>query len=263
MDLGIRGRRALVGGASSGLGRAVAERLAAEGCDVIVTARRADVLAGLAADLTARHGVRAVAIPADLAEPTAPRALAAAAAEALGGIDIAVLNAGGPPPVDPAATDPTGWAAAFQLLATSPIELTTALLPGMRKQGWGRVVAIISYTVRQPVEELSYSNAGRSALVGWLKTVARTVAADGVTVNGALPGRHATPRIEQLDRAAAERSGRTVEEVRAAHLASIPAGRYGRPDEFAAYVAWLCSEPASYQTGTFTTIDGGIVMGLP
>lgn len=263
MDLGIRGRRALVGGASSGLGRAIAERLAAEGCDVAVSARRGDVLAVLAAELHDRHGVRAVALPADLADPAAPRALAAAAADALGGIDIVVLNAGGPPPVDPTATDHAGWAAAVQLLVISPIELATALLPAMRARGWGRVVAVSSYAVRQPIEELAYSNAGRSALVAWLKTVSRTVAADGVTVNGALPGRHATPRIEQLEREASERTGRTLEDVRAGQLASIPARRYGRPEEFASYVAWLCSEPAAYQTGTFTAIDGGIIAGLP
>jgi 3-oxoacyl-[acyl-carrier protein] reductase len=263
MDLGIRGRRALVGGASSGLGRAVAERLAAEGCDLVISARRADLLEALAAKLSSRHGIRAIAIPADLADPATPAALATRALEAFGGIDIAVLNAGGPPPVDPARTDAAGWAAAFQLLASAPIELATALLPGMRERGWGRIVAILSYGVRQPLDDLVYSNAGRSALVAWLKTVGRAVAADGVTVNGALPGRHATARIEQLDRATAERTGRTVEEVRAAHLASIPAHRYGRPDEFAAYVTWLCSEPAGYQTGTFTSIDGGIVIGLP
>ncbi len=263
MDLGIRGRRALVGGASSGLGRAVAERLASEGCDVAISARRANVLEEVAAELATRHGIRAVAVPADLAHPAAPAALATAAVEALGGIDILVLNAGGPPTSDPTRTDAAGWAAAFQLLATSPIERASALIPGMRERGWGRVVAIGSYAIRQPIEELVYSNAGRSALVAWLKTVSRVVAADGVTVNGAFPGRHATPRIEALDRAAAERTGRTLEEVRAAHLASIPAGRYGRPEEFAAYVTWLCSEQASYQTGTFTSIDGGIVIGLP
>lgn len=263
MDLGIRGRRALVGGASSGLGRAIAERLAAEGCDVAVFARRADVLESVATDFRARHGVRAVALPADLAVPGAGRRLAIAALDALGGVDILVLNAGGPPPVDPATTDAPGWEAAFQLLATSPIELATALLPGMRERGWGRVAAVLSYAVRQPIDDLVYSNAGRSALVAWLKTVSRTVAADGVTVNGALPGRHSTPRIEQLDRATAERTGRSVEEVRAGHLASIPARRYGNPEEFASYVAWLCSEPAGYQTGTFTAIDGGIIAGLP
>lgn len=263
MDLGLQGRRALVGGASSGLGRAVAQRLAAEGCDVAVSARRANLLETLASELRQRYGVRAVALPADLADPSAPRAVAAGAVGALGGIDIVVLNAGGPPPVDPTATDPAGWAAAVQLLVTSPIELATALLPAMRERRWGRIVAILSYAVRQPIEELAYSNAGRSALVAWLKTISRTVAADGVTVNGALPGRHATPRIEQLDRAAAERTGRSIEEIRAGQLATIPARRYGAPEEFAGYVAWLCSEQAAYQTGTFTAIDGGLIAGLP
>lgn len=263
MDLGIRGRRALVGGASSGLGRAIAERLAAEGCDLAITARRADVLASVAAELGAAHGVPAIPLPADLSVPGEAGRLASAAVDALGGIDILVLNAGGPPPVDPTTTDAAGWARAFQLLAVSPIELASALLPGMRERGWGRVAAVMSYGVRQPIDDLAYSNAGRSALVAWLKTVSRAVAADGVTVNGALPGRHATPRIEALDRATAERTGRTVEEVRAGHLASIPAHRYGQPEEFAAYVAWICSEPAGYQTGTFAAIDGGIIAGLP
>ena len=263
MELGIRGRRALVGGASSGLGRAIAERLASEGCDVAISARRADALESIATELRATHGIRAVALPADFAELGAARRLAGAAVDALGGVDILVLNAGGPPPVDAATTDAAGWTSALQLLVISPIELATALLPGMRERGWGRIAAVLSYAVRQPIDDLVYSNAGRSALVAWLKTVSRTVAADGVTVNGALPGRHSTPRIEQLDRATAERTGRSIDEVRAGQLASIPARRYGAPDEFASYVAWLCSEPASYQTGTFTAIDGGIIAGLP
>lgn len=263
MDLGIRGRRALVGGASSGLGRAIAEQLAAEGCSLALTARRADVLGELAEDLRARHGVKVSVLPADFSDPAAPAALAARALETMGGVDILVLNAGGPPPVDVTNTDPDAWRRAFQLLAISPIELATALLPGMRERGWGRVVAVGSYAVRQPVDELAYSNAGRSALAAWLKTTSRAVAADGVTVNGAHPGRHATPRIEQLDRAAAERTGRRVEEVRAGHLAAIPAGRYGDPAEFASYVAYLCSVQAGYQTGTFTLVDGGLVSGLP
>lgn len=263
MDLGIRGRRALVGGASSGLGRAIAEELAAEGCTLMLTARRTGLLEEISADLRARHGVEVGAVSGDFTDPAAAAAIARTSIEAMGGVDILVLNAGGPPPVDPNATDRDGWTRSFQLLAISPIDLATRLLPGMRERHWGRIVAVGSYAVRQPVDELAYSNAGRSALVAWLKTVSRAVAADGVTVNGAHPGRHATARIESLDRATAERTGQTVDEVRASHLAQIPAARYGDPAEFASYVAYLCSEQAAYQTGTFTTIDGGLVAGLP
>ncbi len=263
MDLGIRGRRAVVGGATSGLGRAIAEALAAEGCDLVLTARRGDALAAVATELMVRHKVRAATVAANFADPDAAAHIAGRALELLGGVDIVVLNAGGPPPVDPTATDPAEWARSLQILTMTPIDLATRLLPGMRMRGWGRIVAVGSYAVRQPVDNLAYSNAGRSALVAWLKTTSRAVAADGVTVNGAFPGRHATARIEELDRATAERTNRSVEDVRAGHIAAIPAGRYGDPAEFASYVAYLCSERASYQTGTFTTIDGGLLTGLP
>jgi len=263
MDLGIRGRRALVGGASSGLGLAIAERLAEEGCSLAISSRRAGVLGELAADIARRHRVPVTALEADFAEPGAAASLAVRAVEALGGVDILILNAGGPPTVDTTATDPAGWQGALQLLVLTPIDLATRLLPAMRAQGWGRIVAVGSYAARQPIQDLAYSNAGRSALMAWLKTTARVVAADGVTMNGALPGRHATARIDTLDRVTAERTGRSLEQVRADHLASIPARRYGEPDEFASYVAYLCGMPAAYQTGTFTVIDGGLVAGFP
>ena len=195
--------------------------------------------------------------------PGTGQRIAAEALAALGSIDIVVLNAGGPPPVDPTTTDADGWTRAFQLLSITPIELATALLPGMRGRGWGRVVAILSSGVRQPITDLVYSNAGRGALTAWLKTTARVVAADGVTVNGVLPGRLQTPRIDFLDENRARSTGESADRVRAAHMASIPAGRYGRPEELAAYVAYLCSEPAGYQTGTFTAVDGGLIAGLP
>ena len=263
MDLGIHGRRALVGGASSGLGRAAAIGLAAEGCRLAIWSRSTDRLEPVARELERRHGQPVVVLAGDAADPAAGARIAAEATAALGGVDILVLNAGGPPPVDPTATDPGAWARSFQLLATTPIEIATRLLPGMRAGGWGRVVAILSSTVRQPIPDLAYSNAGRSALMAWLKTVARTVAADGVTVNGVLPGRHETPRIEELDLARAESTGRTREEVRAAHVAGIPLGRYGTAEELANLVVYLASEPARYQTGTFTAVDGGMLPGLP
>jgi 3-oxoacyl-[acyl-carrier protein] reductase len=262
MDLGLAGRTALIGGASSGLGRASAVALAVEGCRVAIWSRGTAALEETAAELRDRHGSEVVVLEGDATVPGTGARIASEALSALGTIDIVVLNAGGPPPVDPTATDADGWIRAFQLLSITPIELATALLPGMRAQGWGRVVGILSSGVRQPIADLVYSNAARGALAAWLKTTARSVAADGVTVNGVLPGRLQTARIDFLDQGRAKRTGETLEAVRAAHIATIPAGRYGRPEELAACVAYLCSEPAGYQTGTFTAVDGGLLAGL-
>jgi 3-oxoacyl-[acyl-carrier protein] reductase len=261
MDFGLRGRTALVGGGSSGLGRASAEALAAEGCDLVLWSRRADALVATARELHAAHGVRVEHVAADATDAGAAAAVAEAAL-AVAPIDIVVLNAGGPPTVDPTATDPDAWRRAFQLLAVTPIELATRLLPGMRDRHWGRVISILSSGVRQPIPELVYSNANRSALAAWLKTTARAVASDGVTVNGVMPGRLSTPRIHELDSGRAELEGVTEERIRAGHLATIPAGRYGRPEELGAMVGFLASDRASYVTGQLIAVDGGLIAGL-
>jgi 3-oxoacyl-[acyl-carrier protein] reductase len=262
MDLGLRGRSAVVGGASSGLGRASAEALAAEGCRLLIWSRRADALEPIAADLRAEHGIEVHVAAADAADPTAAEVIAGAALYALGSVDVVVLNAGGPPTVDPTATDPDDWRRTLQLLAITPIDLATRLLPGMRERGWGRVVAILSGGLRQPIPELVYSQSGRSVLAQWLKTTARNVASEGVTMNGVLPGRLATRRVHELDVGRAEREGRTEDEVRAEHLRTIPAGRYGDPAEFGAVVTFLASDRASYVTGSFIPVDGGQLPGI-
>lgn len=261
MDLGLRGRIAVVGGGSSGLGRASAEALAGEGCDLLLWSRGADALATAAREIAGRHGVRVEHIAADATDPGAAGAVADAALS-MGSIDVVVLNAGGPPTADPTATDPEAWQRTFQLLAGTPIDLATRLLPGMRERGWGRVIGILSSGVRQPIGDLVYSNAGRSALAAWLKTTARAVAAEGVTINGVMPGRIATPRIHQLDSGRAELEGVTEDRVRSAHLATIPAGRYGKPEELGALVAFLASERASYLTGQLVAVDGGLIAGV-
>jgi 3-oxoacyl-[acyl-carrier protein] reductase len=259
VDLGIEGRAALVGGASKGLGRAVAEALAAEGCRLALWSRGGDALRAAAADIRRDHGVEAFAIEADARDPEAGSTVARRAAETLGAVDILVLNAGGPPTVDPTETTPDGWRDAFQLLAITPIALATELLPGMRDRAWGRIVGILSSGVRQPIPALVYSNAGRSALAAWMKTVATRIASEGVTVNGVLPGRLATDRTETLNLERAEHEGGPIDEVRREAIAAIPAGRYGRPDELGSMVAYLCSERAAYLTGALIPVDGGLL----
>jgi 3-oxoacyl-[acyl-carrier protein] reductase len=261
MDLGLAGRTALVGGASSGLGAAAATALAAEGCGLLLWSRGGDALEAVANQLRDDHGAAVRTVGADAADPDAATTVLAAAAE-LGGIDIAILNAGGPPPVDPLQTDAAAWHRAFQLLAVTHIRIASALLTPMRERRWGRIVALMSSTVREPIPALVYSTAGRSALAGWMKTAAAVAAADGVTINGILTGRFQTPRIEEIDRDRAAREGRSFEEIRAEAIRAIPAGRYGDPREMAAVVTFLVSDAASYLTGAFIPVDGGMLRSV-
>ena len=258
MNHDLTGRRAVVGGATGGIGLATADRLAAEGCSLLLWARRAEALAHVARELESRHGVAVSVIDADAQDSSCAEHVARAAEQSLGGADIVVLNAGGPPPVDARATDAPAWGKALQLLAITPIDIATRLLPGMEERGWGRVTAILSSGVRHPIPELAYSNAGRSALAGWMKTVSRSVAATGVTVNGVLPGRIRTDRARQLEEARAARERRPVEAVRQERIADIPAGRYGEASEVADLVAFLASDRAAYITGALIPIDGGM-----
>ncbi|QNN52291.1 SDR family oxidoreductase [Nocardioides mesophilus] len=254
MDTGLTGRTVLVPGSTSGLGLACARQLAAEGANVVLAGRRGEVAKAEAAALPS-----AVGVEVDLAEAGAPERLHDAAVAAFGPVDVLVLNSGGPAPGLAADVTPEQMSEALHTLLLQQQRLVRAVLPSMRERGWGRIVAIGSSGVQQPLARLALSNSGRAALAGYLKTLAAEVAADGVTVNMVLPGRIDTDRVAALDRGAAERSGSTPEQTRAASEAAIPARRYGRPEEFASAVVFLASEAASYVTGVQLRCDGGLV----
>lgn len=257
MDLGIDGRVALVAGATSGLGLATARALAAEGAYVALCGRREGL-----AQSEAAHFRNAIGVELDITDEASVRAATARVADELGPIDILVLNGGGPPPSKAAGLDIQMSRAAADLLVQAPLSLVSHCLPNMRHRRWGRVVAIGSSAVQQPIATLATSSMFRAALAAYLKLLAEDVAADGVTVNMVLPGRIATTRIKQLDKSRADKEGRTADEVQRDSEGAIPLRRYGRPEEFAAAVAFFCGESASYVTGVQLRVDGGLVRGL-
>ena len=245
MDLGLEGRVALVLGASKGIGRAVATELAAERASVAIASRSREPLEQLAGE------IGATAFEHDNAQLDRIPALIDAVTQALGPVDILVTNTGGPP----ASTDPLGqsreeWESAYRTLVLAPLELIRAVLPGMRERGFGRIVNIGSWTIREPLPNLMLSNSHRSATFAAFKTIARDVAGSGVTLNTVLPGRIGTDRLYSLS------GGR--EQAEAIGRSEVPAGRLGTPQEMAAAVAFLCSARASYITGTGLLVDGGL-----
>jgi len=261
MDFGIAGKTALVLGASSGLGRAMALGLAREGVNVAVAARREKDLADTAAEVEAA-GAKALALTWDLADRSVIDGRVKTVEDRFGPVDILINNTGGPPPTPAAGQDPALWLAQFEVMVLSLIAVTDRVLPGMRSRKWGRIITSTSSGVPAPVPNLAMSNTLRGALHGWSKTLAREVAKDGVTVNIILPGRIATDRIGFLDSKKAEREGRSVDEVVAESLSSIPAGRLGDPEEYAAVAAFLASRQASYVTGAVVRVDGGMIPSL-
>lgn len=256
MDLGLRGRTALVTGSTSGLGLAIARVLSREHANVVITGRRAALAEQRAAELTG-----AIGVGLDLAEPATTAAAVTRAAGTFGAIDVLVLNAGGPPPGPAAELTGMSMAESANVLLLAQIDLVTAVLPGMRERGWGRVLAIGSSGVQQPIPGLVRSNVARAGLAAYLKTLAGEVAADGVTVNMLLPGRIDTGRVAALDADQAARRELPAESVRARSEELIPAGRYGRPEEFADMAAFLCGDRASYTTGAQIRVDGGLISG--
>ncbi|WP_349358373.1 SDR family oxidoreductase [Stappia sp.] len=262
MDLKIKGRKALALGASRGLGLGIANALAAEGVEVLLCGRSADLLERNAAEIAAAHGVAAHHVSADLADGAFAERVAGHARAQLGHVDILVNNTGGPAPGKVTDMSADDLARQAQMMIFGIIDLTNRLLPAMREKGWGRVLTVASSGVVQPIPNLAMSNTLRSALVGWNKSLSNEIAADGVTCNLLVPGRIHTARVDQLDEAAANRTGKTLEEVRAGSKATIPAGRYGRVEEFADMATFLCSDRAGYTTGSIVRCDGGAIKGV-
>jgi 3-oxoacyl-[acyl-carrier protein] reductase len=255
MDLGIAGKRALVLGASRGLGRAIATALAAEGAEVVLAARNRERLAEVAAAL---HGHSETV---DLGDPASVEQLFKAVL-ARGGVDILINNTGGPPTGSILQADADAWRSWYQAMAISIFELTRHLLPPMKDKGWGRIVTVVSSGVEQPIPNLGQSNAVRASIVGWSKSLANEVAAAGITVNCVVPGRIHTERVDEIDAANAKRQSLDVAAVAAQSRATIPLGRYGKPEEFAAVVAFLASVPAAYVTGSLVRVDGGLIKSI-
>jgi len=253
MDLGIRGRKAIVCASSKGLGRGSAEALAEAGCDLVLNARSGDALEAAAAQIRERHGVRVIAVAADVTTEDGRAALLAAEPE----LDILVNNAGGPPPGVWSDWGAKEWEAAFRANMLTPILLSTAVLPGMIDRGWGRIVSITSGSVKSPIPQLGLSNGARAGLTGFVAGTARQVAKHGVIMNNLLPGQHDTDRIKSLMGAIAEREGISVEAARERAQAANPRGRFGTPEEFGRVCAFLCSEHVGFMVGQNVLLDGG------
>jgi 3-oxoacyl-[acyl-carrier protein] reductase len=261
MNLGISGKTALVLGAGGGLGGAIAKTLAREGARVALGDIAPEAVERNVEDIR-REGGTALALTWDLGDLSVIEDRVRTIEEQFGSIDILVNNTGGPPPTPAAGQDPALWSKSFQSMVLSVIALTDRVLPSMRAKTWGRIITSTSSGVVAPIPNLGISNALRLSLVGWSKTLAREVGRDGITTNIVLPGRIGTPRITFLDEQKAKREGRTVEEVAAESVASIPAGRYGQPHEYGDVVAFLASERAAYVTGSVIRVDGGLIASI-
>lgn len=262
MDLGIKGRVAIVAAASQGLGRATAEAFAAEGVNVALCARHIEALHAAADDIAKRYGVGVFAHATDVTVPDQVQDFVHRTVERLGRVDICVTNAGGPPAKAFANTTAEEWDRALRLSFLSVVNFAREVLPMMQKQRWGRFVTITSVTVKQPVPELVYSNASRAAVVGLVRSLSNEYGRDGITVNNVGPGYTATDRLKELAAANSKSSGHSEEEIFAAWGSSAALGRVGRPEEVADAVVWLASERASFITGQTILADGGTYKGL-
>ena len=255
MDLGIKGKKALVCASSKGLGRGCAEALAEAGVNLVLNGRGADVLEATAAELRSKYGVEVTAVAADVATEDGRAQLIAAADD----LDILVNNAGGPPPGVWSDWGRDDFIAALDANMLAPIALMKALMPGMIDRGWGRVVNITSGSVKAPIPQLGLSNSARAGLTGYVAGTARQVAQHGVTINNMLPGIHATDRAVSLDTGVATAQGIDMDAAKAQREATIPARRYGTAQEFGAMCAFLCSQHAGFMVGQNIVLDGGAI----
>ncbi|SMC72377.1 SDR family oxidoreductase [Primorskyibacter flagellatus] len=256
MDLGIKGKRALVCASSKGLGRGCAEALAEAGVDLIINARSEGPLEETAKALRDTYGVKVTAVAADITTEEGR----AQVLKAAGAVDILVNNAGGPPPGMWTDWEREDFIKALDANMLTPIALIKALVPGMMDRGWGRVVNITSQSVKSPIAVLGLSNSARAGLTGYVAGTSRQVAGKGVVMNNLLPGIHATDRAKSLDTGVAEKEGITLEEASAQRASGIPAGRYGTAQEFGATCAFLCSQYAGYMIGQNVLLDGGALI---
>jgi 3-oxoacyl-[acyl-carrier protein] reductase len=256
MDLGLKGKRALVMAASRGLGFASARALAREGCDLVVCSRDEKRIKDAADQIRHDTGVRVHALASDVSGESEAAMLVQTTVAQLGGLDIVVHNAGGPPAGQFLSMTESQWQKAFEQNLLSLVRVVNAAVPEMKRAGGGRVVTIASSSLKQPIPNLVLSNALRAGVWGLAKTLARELAPFGILVNVIAPGRIQTERIDELDQANAARTGRPIEEIRSESIASIPLGRLGRPEELGNLVAFLASSAASYITGQAIMVDG-------
>jgi len=262
MDLGLKGKGALVCGSSQGLGRAIAEALAAEGADLAINSRSLDNLVAARQQIGDATGAQVTAIPADLSDPDSINDLVGAAEAALGKVDILVTNTGGPPSGPFEDHSAEVWRQAIAQNFESVVNLVRETLPGMKERGWGRIINVTSISVKQPVAGLILSNSLRAGVTGFAKTIANEAAPFGVTVNNVLPGFTRTERLNELADAVAGRGDATRASVYESWEAEVPMGRLGDPKELAALTAFLASERAAYITGQSIAVDGGWIKGL-
>jgi 3-oxoacyl-[acyl-carrier protein] reductase len=261
MEFGLKGKTALVLGGGGGLGTAISIALAGEGAKVAVADIDPKAISETQAAL-ANVGGNSIGLVWDLADLSTIDAHVKRIEGELGSVDVLVNITGGPPPTPASGQDPALWTKHFQSMVLSVIAITDRVLPKMREKKWGRIITSTSSGVVSPIPNLAISNALRLSLVGWSKTLAREVGKDGITANIILPGRIATDRIKFLDEAKAKREGKSVEDVAAESASSIPLGRYGKPEEYAAAVAFLASEGAAYITGSTIRVDGGLIASV-